>query len=216
VEAEGVIKFSMEHRAAPLPARRFEALCAELSAWRTILAQLGLIGQDPARYDGAGFGNMSARVGPFPGEPGRRPFVITGTQTGAVRQLRLAHYCLVEGYDLTQSRVQSQGEVAPSSESMTHGAIYDLSPHIRYVFHVHSPTLWGAAEALRLPQTGAEVAYGTVEMARAARELYRATSLSERQIFSMRGHEDGIVAFGRTAQEAGGALIAELARALTG
>lgn len=215
MEAEGVIKFKMQHRALALPARRFGALAAELTAWRGILAQLGLVGQQEGRYDGAGFGNLSARVGPFPGSPGARPFLITGTQTGAVRCMGLAHYCLVERYWLDQNQVQSQGSVAPSSESLTHGALYDLSPRVRFVFHAHCPTLWRSARALGLPATDESIPYGTVAMARAVRSLHRSSTLPERRLFAMMGHEDGVVSFGHTAQEAGEVLVRELARAYT-
>jgi hypothetical protein len=37
--------------------------------------------------------------------------------------------------------------------------------------------------------------------------------MPERLIFSMAGHEDGIVVFGRTAEEAGQALLVNLAAA---
>ena len=58
---EGVIKYTIEHSAAPpLPASDLAAL----NAWRKILNQLALIGQDPARYDGIGFGNISCRLEP--------------------------------------------------------------------------------------------------------------------------------------------------------
>jgi len=103
--------------------------------------------------------------------------------------------------------------VLPSSESMTHGAVYDLGPHIRFVFHGHSPVLWRRAEALRLPVTGSRISYGTPEMAREVERLYRTSTLPELQILAMGGHEDGIVVFGRTAEEAGQVLLRHLARA---
>ena len=52
---EGVIRFDLEFTAAPpvtIPG------LDELNAWRRILRQLGLIGQDPDRYGGYGFGNL--------------------------------------------------------------------------------------------------------------------------------------------------------------
>jgi ribulose-5-phosphate 4-epimerase/fuculose-1-phosphate aldolase len=212
-EQEGVIKFRAQHRAQALDAERFGGLGARLTAWREILSLLGIVGQDPARYEGAGFGNVSARVGPFPGEPGRRGFLITGTQTGAVRCMRLEHYCVVERYSLEENRVESFGSALPSSESMTHGAIYDLCPSIRYVLHAHCPAIWKQAKALKLPETHKDVPYGTVEMAREVRRLYRTTNLAEGRLFSMAGHEDGVVVFGKTAEDAGEVLVRCLARA---
>ncbi len=97
---------------------------------------------------------------------------------------------------------------------MTHAAIYDLSPHIRYVFHAHAPQIWQQARRLGLPTTRADVPYGTQAMALEVRRLYQSTGLAERGILAMAGHEDGIIAFGHRAEEAGRALVATLARAL--
>ena len=90
---------------------------------------------------------------------------------------------------------------------MTHGAIYDLAPYIRFVFHVHSPLIWQRAKALQLPMTKADVGYGTTQMAHEVSRLCRETQLLERPVFGMAGHEDGIIAFGRTAEEAGSMLL---------
>ncbi len=65
MSGEGVIKFRSEHQACALPAYRYGKLCCKLSAWREVMAKTQLVGQDPARYGGAGYGNVSARVGPL-------------------------------------------------------------------------------------------------------------------------------------------------------
>jgi hypothetical protein len=210
---EGVIKFELEHEAVPLEARSFGELACKLIAWREIMALTGLVGQDPTRYGGAGYGNVSSRSGPANAPLGRRSFLITGTQTAGQRTLTLQDFSFVERYDYGRNRVRSRGRVRPSSESMTHGAVYDLAPHIRCVLHAHCPVLWGQAGRLRLPTTDTRVAYGTTDMALEVRRLYRDTVLPERRIFSMGGHQDGIVVFGRTIEEAGGVLLSWLARA---
>jgi L-ribulose-5-phosphate 4-epimerase len=96
---------------------------------------------------------------------------------------------------------------------LTHGAIYDLSTHIRVVLHAHAPMIWRRARELRLPTTDAAIGYGTVGMAREVQRLYQQTALSERQILAMGGHEDGVIAFGKNAEEAGGILVQTLAAA---
>lgn len=210
---EGVTKFHARHQDRRLDAGRYGALAASLIGWREVLARLGGVGQDPQRYDGAGYGNLSARVGPFPGAPGARAFLVTGTQTGGRSSLNLDDLCVVRRYDLAANRVDSEGAARPSSESLTHGAIYDLGPHLRFVFHVHCRAPWRARRALRLPTTAPTVPYGTPEMAREVLRLARETPLLERRVLAMAGHEDGIIAFGRTADEAGTALITTLAAA---
>lgn len=210
---EGVIKFELEHEATALESRRHGALACKLIAWREILALTGLVGQDPARYGGAGYGNVSARLDPPNAPLGRRSFLITGTQTAGKRTLGLGDFSVVERYDYRQNRVQSRGLVQPSSESMTHGAVYDLAPHIRCVLHAHCPVLWRQADRLNLPTTDARASYGTIDMALEVRRLYRDTVLPERRVLSMGGHRDGIVVFGRTIEEAGSTLLNWLARA---
>jgi ribulose-5-phosphate 4-epimerase/fuculose-1-phosphate aldolase len=210
---EGVIKFQLDHEAEPLETRRYGELACKLIAWREIMALTGLVGRDPARYGGAGYGNVSTRFGPPNAPLGQRSFLITGTQTAGKRMLALEDFSFVEQYDYGQNRVRSRGRVHPSSESMTHGAVYDLAPHIRCVLHAHSPVLWRQAGRLRLPTTDTRVAYGTTEMALEVRRLYRDTVLPERRILSMGGHQDGIVVFGRTIEEAGSVLLSWLARA---
>ena len=211
VDIEGVIKFNNAHDLRAEPDGAGE-LCA-LIAWRHILAHLSLIGQDQARYDGAGYGNLSTRIGPFPGPRGRRRFVISGTQTGGYRCLGAEDFACIDAYNIAENRVVSHGPIQPSSESLTHAAVYDLSPRIRVVLHVHSPLLWTRAETLRIPQTKASVPYGTQDMAREVGRLYRETALSEKQIFSMAGHEDGVIVFGRNCDEAGRILLSYVGRA---
>jgi L-ribulose-5-phosphate 4-epimerase len=210
---EGVIKFEARHRRAPLDAARHGALACKLIAWREVLSKLQLVGQDPSRYGGAGYGNVSARVG-APGSPrGARPMIITGTQTGGIANLGFEHMCLVERYDYAAGWVASAGMIEPSSETMTHGAIYDLSPAIRFVFHAHTPVIWRHARELRIPVTDPRVPYGTPEMAREAQRLYSGGALAASPVLAMGGHEDGIIVFGGSAEEAGQTMVTSLARA---
>ncbi len=101
----------------------------------------------------------------------------------------------------------------PSSEAMTHGAFYDLTPTIRFVFHVHAPSIWRQATRLRLPTSHSDIAYGTPEMAWEVERLFRSSILPETRVMAMGGHTDGIIGFGHTAQEAGMALVTTLANA---
>lgn len=210
---EGVIQFEAEHEQRELERRRFGELVCELIAWREIMALTGLVGQEPGRYEGAGYGNVSARVGLRSAAIGRRSFLITGSQTSGNRCIGLRDFAVVDEYDYRANRVRSHGCAVPSSESMTHAAAYDASPLVRSVLHAHSPVLWRRRRALGLPETDPSVPYGTPEMALEVGRLYRESVLPERRIFAMGGHEDGIVALGRSPAEAGGTLLRWLARA---
>jgi L-ribulose-5-phosphate 4-epimerase len=211
IYAEGVVKFQV--RFADAPALPVDQL-AELNAWRRIMVWLELLGQTPSRYEGYGFGNISRRIEPFAASPTRRGFVITGTQTGGVIDAQPEHYVTVKECYPARNLVVAEGPVRPSSESMTHGAIYAQDSRIRWVMHGHSPHIWRNAAALSIPITDATVPYGTPEMSAEVARLFRATDVRRQRVFSMGGHDDGVVSFGRTAEEAGAALLNSLAKSL--
>jgi ribulose-5-phosphate 4-epimerase/fuculose-1-phosphate aldolase len=205
---EGVIKFDLQFTAAaPGPGPGLD----ELTAWRRILRQLGLIGQDPARYGGCGFGNISRRLPPYEAPANHRAFVISGSQTGHLEELSSAGFATVREYDAERNRVAATGPVKPSSESLTHGAVYNAGTDIRVIFHVHSPAIWRCAARLELPVTGIQFAYGTPAMAREIGRLIEAAGLMEAGVVAMGGHEDGVIAFGHTADQAGSVLMRALA-----
>ena len=97
---EGVIQFEAEHEQRELETRRYGELACELIAWREIMALTGLVGQEPGRYEGAGYGNVSARVGPRSAAIGRRSFLITGSQTSGNRCIGLGDFAVVDGLRL--------------------------------------------------------------------------------------------------------------------
>jgi len=206
---EGAVQFHLTFIPAdPPPA----ATISGLNAWRQILYRLGLIGQDPRRYGGLGFGNVSIRL-----ESGNAAaFVISGTQTGGMDRLSPEHYALVTDFDPGANSVVAEGVVRPSSESLTHGSLYRQDPLIGAVIHAHSPEIWTQADAIGLPVTRRDVRYGTPEMADEVCRLFRDTPVRELKIFAMGGHEDGIVAFGGSMEQAGLTLVRHLAMAAAG
>ena len=203
---EGVVQFNLTFLPAdPLPA----AMLGSLNAWRQILYRLGLIGQDPHRYGGLGFGNVSIRV-----ESGNATsFIISGTQTGGMDRLFPEHYTLVKTFDPATNSVVAEGVVRPSSESLTHGSLYRLDRTIGAVIHAHSPEIWTQADSIGIPVTRRDVHYGTPEMAEEVCRLFQNTPVSVLKIFAMGGHEDGIVAFGSSMEQAGLTLVRYLALA---
>jgi ribulose-5-phosphate 4-epimerase/fuculose-1-phosphate aldolase len=213
--AEGVIQFDSAHVSAPLEERVLADAARAVAAWREILARLAVLGQDPARYAGGDYGNASARLPPFGAVPqGQRRFLVTGSRTARVPRVSLEHFALVERWDVGRNQVVSRGTVAPSSESLTHAALYDAAPSARVVLHGHAPEIWRNARALGVPATREDVPQGTPAMAREVQRVYRETAAGSLGILAMGGHEDGVLAFGRTAGEAGEALVRHLARAL--
>ncbi|MCI0653289.1 MAG: class II aldolase/adducin family protein [Methylococcaceae bacterium] len=212
-EQEGVIKFDLVFEQKPFP----ETLdLRTLIAWRTLLYKLGLIGQDPRRYGGLGFGNISQRIEEAPDAgDGMSRFIISGTQTGSAERLDDDQFCIVTAASIRENRIVAEGPVKPSSEALTHAAVYHGRPEVRVVMHVHSPELWRATHRLGIPSIGRTVAYGTPEMADRVHDLISSPGKPSAGIFSMLGHEDGIVSYANAAESAGNLLIDALARALT-
>ncbi len=206
MEGEGVIKFRQDFiEGEPIELSKIR----ELNRWRQILYAFGLIGEDC----GIGYGNLSQRVSDSYAEINKKSFIITGTQTGCLEKLTGENYTTVNEYYPEKNLIVSEGPIEASSESMTHGALYDVDDKIGFVFHAHSPEIWNMANELGIPQTRRDVKYGTPEMAKEVqrlfieesleKSLFRERAIIEKGIFSMGGHENGIISYGRTADEAG-------------
>jgi L-ribulose-5-phosphate 4-epimerase len=205
-EQEGVIKYQLAHMQKPISVK---FSFSEINAWRTVIFRLGLIGQDSERYDNLGFGNISQRLNPSSSQ-----FIISGSQTGHLEHLSSEHYSLVVKADPRSNRIQSCGLIKPSSESLTHASIYALDSNIQAVIHVHSPEIWNHTAALNLPHIASGIPYGTVEMAIAVEKLFQSGNLQQTSLFTMLGHEDGVVSYGGNMQGAAWELIKYLALAI--
>jgi hypothetical protein len=201
---EGVVKYQLDFRPGPAPQ---DPRLPELQAWQQICHRLGLVGQDPARYDGLAYGNLSLRLA-------GGQFLISGTQTGGKPKVQAGDYARVEHCDIDANRVSASGPLPPSSEALTHAAVYRGDPAIGCVMHGHSPEIWSRAAALGLPATDPAAAYGTPAMAHEVARLLAGPRPAPSGVFMMAGHQDGVVAFGADPEGAGTALIAVLARAL--
>lgn len=205
-EQEGVIKYHVHHQV-----RAIENVAIDwqtLTAHREQLHRLQLIGQQADRYGGLGYGNISQRL-----KTGSPDFVISGSQTGHLPKLTPADFAWVKSADINSNQITSQGLLTPSSEALSHASIYQCRPQTMAVIHVHSPELWHNCRHLKLPHTAANIAYGTVEMARAIQALCLNHSQNT-LVFCMLGHEDGVIAYGDNLSEAALALSYQYQRAL--
>jgi len=187
---EGVVKYQSFWTRAPAP---HAAAVDELETWRRPLYDARLIGE--YQEHGIGYGNISVRCG----EPGQ--FMISGTQTGHLATTDKSHYAVVTSWNVHGNRVCCVGLSQASSEAMTHAAIYQLDQHIGAIVHVHSADLW-RQYLNQLPTTSPDVPYGTPEMANEFRRLYVDTDFRKTQLAVMGGHEDGILSYGRSLEEA--------------
>ena len=190
------IKFSCERVAVEITA--FGGL-AELNAYRRKLLDLRLIGVDP---NGIGFGNVSVRDGATDN------FYITGSATGGMHELTLADCAKVVECDFERNRIRYEGSALPSSESLTHAAIYESDATAGAVIHCHRSKLWEAV-LNKAPTTSKTAQYGTPGMANEIMQLFTRTDVQSRKIVVMAGHEAGILTFGKDLEEAFAVLMRE-------
>lgn len=172
---------------------------AELNACRRKLLQLRLIGVDA---NGIGFGNLSIRDG------ATNNFYITGSATAGKPGLALSDCARVVACDFEKNWLRYEGSTTPSSESLTHAAVYESDARAGSVIHCHDSKLW-AALLDQAPTSSNAVEYGTPEMAYEVKRLFEVTDVQNKRILVMAGHEGGIVAFGKDLEEAFAVLMRE-------
>lgn len=194
---DGIIKYDRSNfsQCQSLDESEFQ----NLEYWRKKLYHMNLIGE----YEEAqvGFGNMSVVQNYSPFYRSTHPqFVITGTQTGKYADLNGTHYTRVLDYDIDNLKIKMMGAIEASSEALTHAAIYAANPKIKAVFHIHSNEIWRQMLTDGSDKTCASIPYGTVEMAYAT---MKCISNKDAGVFCMHGHEDGIVIYARSLEEAG-------------
>ena len=176
----------------------FDAL-AELNACRRKLLEQRLMGVDS---NGVGFGNLSVRDG-VSGN-----FYITGSATGGLPELTPTDCVRVVAYDFARNWLRYEGAAIPSSESLTHAAIYESDSSTSAVIHCHDLDLW-ATLLDSAPTTSKSVAYGTPEMAYEIMRLFKDSDVRSRKVFAMAGHKAGIVTFGKDLEDAFDVLMRE-------
>jgi hypothetical protein len=189
---EGYIKFSFAHTEAPPPAHPG---LHDLMRIRDDLHEWELIGVLP---DGIGYGNISARY------PGSNRFAITASGTGLRVPIAAEHFCEVVAFDIAKNSVTCRGPLPASSESMSHGAIYAARPDTQAVIHIHDRVMYQMLLKEGAPQTPADAAFGTPEIALAVGRL--AATLPPVAVIVMAGHEDGLIAYGPDPQSVRDAL----------
>jgi len=208
-EQEGVIKFCLEHES--LSCVWMEALerndtFTELSVWRDLCRKLQLLGQNPNLYQGYAYGNISARES-------SGSFLISASQTSGHEVSDATHFSRVLSAHVVENRIQSEGMLPPSSESMTHAALYQIAPDVNWVVHSHCADIWQNSGGLNLAFTEQTVPYGTPAMAAAVQQLYLEQPDKTQGIFVMKGHKDGVVSYGHTAEQAVSIMLENYAKA---
>ena len=168
----------------------------DINKWRSMLMMKGFIGM----YDnGIGFGNISMRMH-------EHTFMISGSATGGIKELTADHYALVTDFNLSHNQLTCKGITTASSESLTHAAIYACSNKTNAVVHIHHKEKWSSL-LHNAATTDPSIAYGTPEMAFAIQNLIKEDKVGPNKIIVMGGHEEGLISFGKTLEEAAMAFL---------
>lgn len=191
---EGVIKFNCDWNYSDFIT---ETEIPDLLAARKELFFLKLLGYDETEK--VGYGNISIR------EKENR-FIISGSQTGHIKELDKRGYCLVTETDIDKNYIGCTGLAKASSESLTHASIYLNVTRANAVIHVHHENLWKKILHC-VPTTKPNVPYGTREMANEIVRLIHEEDLLNKKILVMAGHKDGVISFGENMDEAKKVLL---------
>ena len=152
--------------------------------------------------NGVGFGNLSVR------DSASRNFYITGSATGGLSEWTPRDCVRVVAYDFARNWLRYEGAAIPSSESLTHAAIYESDQSTSAVIHCHDSVLWRTLLG-RAPTTSKSVAYGTPKMAYEIMRLFEISNVRSKKIFVMAGHEAGIVTFEKNLERAFDVMMRE-------
>ena len=187
---EGIIKFDYhcEDDSLIIP----DGLFKKINPARNTLAEKGLIGQ---YSDGLSYGNISIRM------PGTDEFYISASDTGKVKSTSKDHYVKIISCDIDSNHCSYAGKALPSSETLTHYIIYKNSIQTNSVIHIHNNKIWQRL-LRKVPTTPLSADYGTVDMVKSVEELFSKNSFQSSRLLVMHGHEDGVVCFGSSVEEA--------------
>ncbi|NJL58389.1 MAG: hypothetical protein HC887_00805 [Desulfobacteraceae bacterium] len=105
---EGVVRFHADFFSEDI-SKLLSGCFSEIAAWRRLMYLTGLIGQNPNRYSGFGYGNISRRYVSAEQPRKHHAFVISGSQTGHLCDSEMKHYTLVTACYPKENKVVSKG-----------------------------------------------------------------------------------------------------------
>ena len=196
-DVEGLIQFELKRVKTRRKVFNEAPHALRLVKWRQLLVKIGWMGQDPKRYDGLGFGNLSIRIGAKLLPPEHRSFLISGSQTGHLKHFSSMDCAVVTDFSLKTHALSYFGERKPSSEALSHAAIYAAQPSVNVCIHAHCPTIWQRRETVSDLCIASQSKYGTADMSRSIYTSLQMKNIDKPALLSMSGHRDGVMAFGK-------------------
>lgn len=116
------------------------------------------------------------------------------------------HYALVNSWSFNKNSLKCTGSINASAESLSHAAIYESLPIVGAVIHIHHKEMWDKFFN-KLNTTSPDVLYGTPEMAREIQGMVMNIKTEQESVLVMGGHEEGIIAWGETLDDAGEKIL---------
>ncbi|MGQ9818544.1 MAG: class II aldolase/adducin family protein [Candidatus Kapaibacteriales bacterium] len=184
--SEGIIKFSYEFVSKRIPSQK---ITEELNKIRQKFWEMKLVG---VGENGISYGNISQRLS-------NNSFLITASQVGFKKILVESDYVVIQKADIKLNRVWVKGIKPPSSESLTHYAVYLANPLAFFVIHFHHRNLWKRL-AGKAPTTSFNADFGTKELASSIFESIINLEPRERGLVVLGGHKDGLIAYSSNAE----------------
>jgi L-ribulose-5-phosphate 4-epimerase len=194
MNSEGFIKFNCKRieEIISLPENTFESL----TKWRQSMFETCLIG---VYSDGVGYGNISVRATP-------QSFYISGTATGRLPALEEKHYSHVNSWSFSENSLICTGTISASAESLSHAIIYETLPDVGAVIHIHHKGMW-EKYVYHMPTTSQKILYGTPDMAKEIKKIIITLKPDQDPILVMGGHDEGIIVWGKTLDNAGETVL---------
>ena len=165
----------------------------ELKEWSKKFQKNGLTPEVGGNYTG----NLSFRS--------KEGVVIT--TSGLKNKEKLTDNCFVymKDYNEKNNTFYIEGKKQPSSELIMHYLIYKTCEDINAVFHGHNDVIVKNAKKLKLPITGKEYEWGTIQLAKEVLKV-----LGDNKLVVLKNH--GFVSLGKTMKEAGELALVTLTR----
>ncbi len=177
---EGVIKFNIKQ----LIKQEIDIDISDIENVRSQLLKMNLIGHN--KQLNLGFGNISKRID-------KEKFIITGSQTGELPNLKKKDYVLITEADFKTNSVIAKGLIKPSSESLTHAAFYYNSDKYNAVIHIHNLKLWKSLINNNYLSTPEDGLYGSEKLWHSIIDILNNNINSDIITIVMKGHEEGII-----------------------
>lgn len=174
----------------------------ELSNIREKLYKEKLIGEKVLDGKKVNYGSISKLLPPYDAPKNRKRFLISGSETGGLKQLKEENYTLVFECNPEEGSEIQSGAIGASPEIMTHGTLYNFDERIRFILEGHCPLTWKNATRLDIPITNNGMKYGTPEMVGEIERILKRVGIGDLNIFAIGSYKDKIFTFGESSTAA--------------